>query len=157
MEVLAPPPTLGHSWRLEVLNKRQSRSLSLSRNTQKIEISVDENLANDRDSTSIFKKVLGQKLSNSLSADIYLRFWTDFTSEAIGTEAPNFANLGLLEVNTLDEFNALGTRATRVRRPMYGSHWSAPGHVSGEVTAVGMRRTRSEQNYSYKTDFETRK
>ena len=36
-------------------------------------------------------------------------------------------------------------------------NWSEPGHVFGQVTVVGMSGTRSEQNYSYKTDFETRR
>ena len=66
-------------------------------------------------------------------------------------------HLGLPAVNTLDEFNAFGTPATIVIRPTDGSHWSAPGHVFGEVTAVLMSGTTSEQNYSYKTDFETRR
>ena len=36
-------------------------------------------------------------------------------------------------------------------------NWSASGRVFGEVTAVGMSRTSSEQNYIDKTDFETRR
>ena len=36
----------------------------------------------------------------------------DFTSNAIGTKAPNFVNLGLLAVNALDEFNTCGTPDT---------------------------------------------
>ena len=78
----------------------------------------------------------------------------DFTSNSVGTEAPNFVNLGITAVNTLDEFDTFGTPATRVRSPTVSSHWSAPGHVFGEATAVGMSGTRSEQKYSYKTDFE---
>ena len=39
---------------------------------------------------------------------------------------------------------------------MNESHCTDRGHVFVGVIAVGMSRTRSEQNYSYKTDFETR-
>ena len=74
-------------------------------------------------------------------------------SNAVVTEAPNFVNVGLPEINALDEFNTFGTPATRVKIPMDGSHWYEPDHVFGEATAVGMSGTRSEQNYSYKTDF----
>ena len=93
-------------------------------------------------------------VNNSLTDDIYLRYWIEFTSNAVEYEAPSFVELGLPAVNTSDEFNTFGTPATMVRRPMDGSHWSAPDHVSGESTLVGMSRTRPEQNYSYKTVFE---
>ena len=36
---------------------------------------------------------------------------------------------------------------------MDGPHFYAPDHVFGEATAFGMIATRSEQKYSYKTDF----
>ena len=66
-------------------------------------------------------------------------------------------HLGILAVNASDEFNAFSTPATRVRRPPNGYRWSAPGHVFGEVIAVGMSETRSEQKYSYKNYFEIRR
>ena len=81
----------------------------------------------------------------------------DFNSDSVGIEALDFVHLGILAVNASDELNPFCTPDTRARQPTNGYHWSGLGHVSGEVTAVGMRRTRSEQNYSYKTDFETRK
>ena len=77
-----------------------------------------------------------------------------FTSNVVQIDALNFVDLGLPDVNALDEFNTFGNPATRIIRPTDGPHWSAPGHVFGEATAVGMSATRSEQNYSYKTDFE---
>ena len=63
-------------------------------------------------------------------------------------------NLGLPAVNTSYEFNTFGTPATRVRKPTDRPHWYATDHVSGEATMVGMSRTRSELDYSYKTDFQ---
>ena len=74
-------------------------------------------------------------------------------SNDVGTEAPYFMHLGILAVNALDEFNTFGNPVTRVRRPTDGFHLSAPGHVYGEVTVVGISGMRSEQKYSYKTDF----
>ena len=140
--------TMGHSGNLDILNKRQSTYPSVSSNTHTFDASVDGILADDRYYTSIFRKVLGRVLSDSLSADIYLRCRMYFTSNAVGTEAPNFAHLELLAVNASDKFNTFGTHATSVRRPTDGTHWYAPGNVFGEVTAVGISGTSSEQKYS---------
>ena len=78
----------------------------------------------------------------------------EFTINAVRTKAPNFVNLGILAVNASDEFNNFGTPATIFRGPTDGPHWSAPDHVFGEATAVGMSGKRSELDYSYKTDFQ---
>ena len=56
--------------------------------------------------------------------------------------------LGIPAVNTSGEVNILGTPATRIRRLMDVSHWSALDHVFGKDTAVGMSETRSEVDYS---------
>ena len=53
------PLTMGHSGSLGITNKRQSTYSSVSRNTQKFDASVDGNLADDGDSMSIFRKLLG--------------------------------------------------------------------------------------------------
>ena len=53
----------------------------------------------------------------------------DITSNAVGTKAPIFVNLGVLDVNSLEEFNTFGAPATRVRRLMNGTHWSTQDHV----------------------------
>ena len=136
------PPTIGHIGSQDVLNKRQYTSPSVRRNTQKFCASVDENLADDGDSTSILRKLLGQELSDSLSADMYLRCRVEFTSNTIVTEVPNFVHLRLPSVNALDEFNTFGNPTARIIRPKNGSHWSVPGHVFGEATAVKMIGTR---------------
>ena len=120
---------MGNSGSQDILKKRQSTSPSVRRNDQNVDASVDGNLVDDRDSTSIFRKLMGRELYNSLSADIYLHYRVEFTSNAIQTKAPDLVHFVLLAVNTLDESNAFGTPATKVRRPTDGSHWSAPGHV----------------------------
>ena len=74
----------------------------------------------------------------------------DFTSNAVGAEAPDFVYLGLPAVNASDELSSFGTPATRFGRTADGSNWSAPDCVFGEVTAIGVIKTRSEQNYSLK-------
>ena len=127
------------------------------RNTQIFDTSINENLDENGDSTPIFNKVIGRELSHNSSSDIYLRYRAEFTSNAVGTEAPEFVYLGIPDVNASDKFSSFGKPNTKVGRPTDGSNWYVLGNVFGEVTAFGVSGTRSEQNYSYKTDFETRR
>ena len=115
IEGIVVPPTMGNSGGQEIFNKRRSTSSSITRNAQTFDASVDINLADDRYSMEIFSKVLGSKLSNSLSADIYFSCLVDFTSNAVGTKVPYFMYLKLLVVNTFKENDSLGYPTTRVR------------------------------------------
>ena len=63
-------------------------------------------------------------------------------------------DLGLLEINKLNESGVLGTTATSIRRPMDGYHWSATDCVFSEATSVRMSAAKSAHDYKYKTDFE---
>ena len=101
----------------------------------------------------MFRKVTHCKMSHSSSGNLYSRCWVDFASNAVGTKAPHFVDLGLPYVNTLDEVNILGTPTTRIEKPADISHWSAPDHIFCEATVVGMITTRLELDYSYKTDI----
>ena len=60
--IIVFPPTIGNSGSQDILKKRQSTSPSVGTNAQTVNTSVDGNLANDGDSTSIFRKLLGRKL-----------------------------------------------------------------------------------------------
>ena len=122
---------MGNSGRQDIIKKRQSTSPGVGRNAQKFDASVDVNLSNDRDYTAIFRKVLGHELSNGLSADIYLHCRLGFTSNYVGTKAPDCLLLGLPAVNASDGFDAFGTLATRLRRPAGGFHWSVTVHILG--------------------------
>ena len=113
------------------------------RDTQIFNSSVDGNLAKNVDYTPIFSKAIERELSHGSSANIYLRYIVDVTSNAVGTKAPNYMHLGLPDVNASDELKSFGTPTTIFGSPTDGSNLSAPGHIFGEVTAVGMSRTRS--------------
>ena len=93
------PPTRGHSGSLQIFNKQKSTVSDKIGDTPKFGTSVDLKLANDGDYTSIFSKVICRELSHSSSADLYSRCRVDFASNAVGTEAPHFVDLGLLAVN----------------------------------------------------------
>ena len=127
--------------------------LDKSGDTQKLDTSVDNNLPDDRDSASIFSRKIGHELYHGSSADLYLHCRMDFMSNVFQTEVPQFVDLGIPDVNTLDELGMQGTPAARIRRPTDGSHWFAPDHVFGKAIAVIMSATRLEQDYIFKTDF----
>ena len=116
--------------------------------------SVDRKFPDDQDYASIFSKVIGRELSHGSSADIYSLYWMDFASNIVQTEESQFMDLGLTAVNTSDEFSIQGTPGNRIIRTTDGSHWSVPDHIFGKVTAVGTIAPSSEQDYSYKIDFE---
>ena len=122
--------------------------------TQNFDASVDRMLSNYGDSKSIFSKVIGREMSHSSSANCYSRCWIYFASNAARTEVQSSVYLGILAVNTSVEVNILGTPDTRIRRPADVHHLSAPDHVFCEAIAVGMSSTRSNLDYSYKTDFQ---
>ena len=64
-------------------------------------------------------------------------------------------NLGRSPVHTSDELGSFSIPTTIIVRTTNASNWIPPKHILGEGTAAIMSRTRSEQNYSSKTDFET--
>ena len=119
-----------------------------------MDTAADRNFPYDQDSVSVFRKAIGHEFSDSFSNNLYSRYRMNFLSNVVQNEAPKFVYLGLPVVNTSTEFGILGTPATTIRRLKDGSYWSASDHVFGEATSVGMSATRSDQEYSYKTDFE---
>ena len=151
--VITSPPC-GISRILQVSKKRQYNSPGLVRNTQKLDNVVDRNLPDDLDYAYIFSKVIGHKISDGSSDDIYSRCRLNFANDPIQTQAPHFMDMGLPTINILNESGVLGNPATKIQRPTDVSHWSAPDHVFGEATAVGMSAANSDHDYSYKTDFE---
>ena len=57
---------------------------------------------NDWDSTSIFSKIMGYKLSDGSIDDFYLRCRMNLASDVVQNEAQQFMDLGLLAINTFN-------------------------------------------------------
>ena len=74
-----------------------------------MDFSVDRKLHDDQDSAVIFRKVIGREISHGYSTNLYLCCRMDFASNVVQTDAPKFVDLGILAVNTLDEFGILST------------------------------------------------
>ena len=67
----------------EVGKKRQSTSPGLVRQSQKLDAVVDGKFPFDLDSMYIFSKVIGDKISNGSSRDLYTRCRQNFAAETI--------------------------------------------------------------------------
>ena len=93
---------------------------------------VDGKFPDDLYSMSIFRKVIGYKLSGGSRYDLYLRCRMKFVCDDVQTQALQFINLGIPSINTLNEIGILGTPGTKIQSLTDGSHWSALDHVIGE-------------------------
>ena len=107
---------------LRVENKRKSTSTVMVGKTQKLDGVVDGKFPDDLDSASIFREVIGHKLSDGSSDDLYLRCRMNSADDVDQTQKPESMDLGLLAINTLNESGFLGNIATRILRPMDGYH-----------------------------------
>ena len=87
------------------------------RNAQIFHTFITGNLTNNGDPMTTFRELIGREHSHDSSTKIYLRCRVNFMRNAIGTEIPDFMNLGLPAVHASDELGSFGTPATRVRRP----------------------------------------
>ena len=117
-------------------------------NTQKLDAIVDLKLPNDMDYASIFSKVIGHKLYDGPSRDIYLRCRMNFANNPVQTQYPRFINMGLPAINTLNESDVLDNPDTRILGPVDGSHFSELDHVFSEATAFGMSAAKSDHDYN---------
>ena len=142
--IIGTAPPCGLNLVQEVGHKCQS---------QKLDTVVDKKLPNNIDLTSIFSKVIGDKLSDGSRRDLYIRCKMNLTVDPVQTQTPKFADLGISTVGALDEGSVISTPATRIRRSNDGTHWSAPNHIFDDTTAVGVIETKSDYDYNYKMSF----
>ena len=82
---------------------RQSNILDTSSNQQ---------FTNNMVTPPIFAEVLGEKISNSSSRDIYTLCRMNLVAYPINIPAPQFMDLGLSNINPLDKISSLWTPAT---------------------------------------------
>ena len=80
--------------------------------TQKLDAVVDVKLTDDLDSASIIRKVIGHKVSDSSSGDLYMQSRMNFKDDPVQTQTPQLTNLGFSTINALDERSVLGNITT---------------------------------------------
>ena len=122
LRIIGTDPPCGLSLIQEVGDIHQPTYPGLVRQFQKLDATTDGKLSDNRDLTSIFSKVISDKLSNGSRKDLYTRCRMNLTVDSIQTQTTQLLDLGLSTINTLDEGSDLSTPATRIRRPMDGAH-----------------------------------
>ena len=110
---ISPPCGLSRS--LQFGKKQQFTSLDEVRNTQNLDTFVDGKLPNDQDYASVFSMVIGSKLLHVSIKDLYLHCRMNFSSNVVQTKAPQLVDLGLPDINTLNESGVLGTPDTSIQ------------------------------------------
>ena len=104
---------------------------------------VDEKFSHDWDSTSIFSKVIGDKLSDGSIWDLYTHYGKNVSADTVQNQTPKFVDLGFSTIISLDEVSGISTTATRIQNPADGVYWRAPNHVFDENTAVRVSEAKS--------------
>ena len=108
--VTAPPYDFNLSHK--VGNKQQSTSPHLVRQTQKMDAVIDRKFPNNLYLASIFSKAIGDKLSNGSIPDLYMQCSMNVTEYTVQTHTPKFVDMGLSNINALDEGSVLSNTAT---------------------------------------------
>ena len=83
--IFTTSPPCGINTIHKVANKRQSASPGLVRQSQKLDAFVDGNFSDNQDLTSIFSKVICDKLSKSSIWDMYTRCRMNFAADPVQT------------------------------------------------------------------------
>ena len=117
--IIGTASTCGINLSQEVGNIRKSTSPDLVRQCLKLDATVDRKFSNNPDSTSIFSKLIGDKLSDGSSQGLYTRCRMNLMAYCIQILTPQFVDLGLSTIDELNKSSGLSTPATTFRRPVW--------------------------------------
>ena len=92
------------------------------RGAQPLETFIHIIYAKHRDPAPTWSKVIGHKLSDESSTDVYARCQMNLTHDAILEESPNFMNLGISSVHTSGKLGSIFIPTTIIGRRMDGSN-----------------------------------
>ena len=138
----------------DIIIPRGSIGTQWSRDAQPLDTSVNGIDSKHRDPAPTWSKVIGRKFTDKSITNVNSRCRMNLTCNTVLPESPNFVNLGLSSVHTLDELGYVFIPTTIIGRDIDGSNWLPPGHCISKVTADRVIRTGSEQGYNSKNDFE---
>ena len=154
IEIIGTDPPCGLNLIQEVGNIRKYTSPGLVRQSSKLDAGVDRKFSDDCNSTSIFSKVIGDKLSDGSRRDLYAHKSMNLAEDPVQTQTPQFVDMGLTTIDTLYEGSGISKPATIIRRSTDGAHWSTPNHIFDETIAVGVSEAKYDYGYNYKTEFQ---
>ena len=124
-------------------------------NAEPLDAPINEFLAVNGHSTSIFSKVIGLEIVPRESADVYARERIDFTSNSVIHKSPKFMDLGLSPAHTPDKIKSVVGPATKVKWLANISDWLASRHGIEEVTVVRAKEIKAYSDYIKNSEFET--
>ena len=126
----------------------------LGQTIPKLDADVDGNFSNNYDATSNFRELLCDKLSDYYSRYLYMRCRMNLMADTVQILTPHFIDLRISSIDALDKGSGISTPATIIQSPTDGAHWSAPNHIFGETTVIGVSEENSDYDYNYKTYFQ---
>ena len=130
--------------RKDIISLRGSIGPQWSRDAQPLDTYINGIYYEHRDPAPTWSEVIGHKFTNKSSADVNLRCRMNLTRDAVLTKIPNFMNMGLSSVPTLDELGSIFIRTTITVMPADGSNCIPPGHCIGKFTVDRVIRMGSE-------------
>ena len=99
------------------------------KNSNKLETSIHQQYTDNLVAPLNFTEVLGDKPFNSSSRYLYKCCKLKLTADTVNIPAPQFMDLGLSTINSMDKGASIWNPSTRVGRPMDVTHGSAPDHI----------------------------
>ena len=127
------------------------------RNAEPLDASIHIIPSKHRDPTQSWSKIIGGKLANKSSADVYARFQMNLASDTALYESKNSIDFGLSHVDTTDEIGSVFAPTTRIGSATHGSDWIPRSHCISEATVDRVSAVKSKNHYNFKSEFETRK
>ena len=96
------------------------------RDNQPLDTSINGIYAKHRYPAPTWSKVIGSKLSDKSSTEVYSRCRMNLTRDAVLIKTPNFMNLGLSSVHTSDELGSIFIPTNIIGRLTDESNWILP-------------------------------
>ena len=122
-------------------------------NSNKLDTSIHQQFTNNMVAPPIFTKILGDTLSDISLWDIYTRFRMNLVSDTGNIPAPQFIDLGISTIDSLDKSASLCNPAIIVGSPTNSAHRSAKYYIFGINTAV-RGAVSAKSDYRYKNNFD---
>ena len=88
-----------------------------ARNAEPFDATINGFSTKNRDSSAIWSKVVGGKVTAAEGRNIYASRRVNFGSNYIFTKGPKFVDLGLSSFDTIDESGSVFTKTSTVIRP----------------------------------------
>ena len=125
------PPIIIRGQEIEI--PRRSIIPQKVRNADPLDASINRIYSKHRDPTPDWSKVISRKFTNESSADVYVHGRMNFASDTVLSESPNFMDLGLPSVDTMDELGSVLAPTNRIGLETHVSNWFLRSHSISEA------------------------